>query len=158
MPVSKTRKKPARCKPKKAAQPLKQSMPVMAAAGSYMPLMSIRSAIQEWKSGSESLSLDEGCVGAFFFTYDRVLKNAGIPFDIRPAEQVLNRIQYRMPIGLEELELLHAEGQKLMRLVAAVNDTGAFFESLTDAEIYGHVHNWEWRGIGKAPAGVSAGA
>lgn len=158
MPVSKSRKKPARSIQKRAAKPVRESMAAMAFAGAVEAMGAIRTAIAQWKNGVENIDLEEGLINGFFFTYDRILKNASIPFDIQPTVQVLNRIHYKMPIGIDELEMLYETGRELVRQVGALKDIKFFIQGMHDMEIYGHVHKWEWHGIGEAPAGSSASA
>jgi hypothetical protein len=150
MPVSKSRKKPARSTQKRAPQDVRESMRAMAHAGAAEPMQAIYRAIQHWKNDVENVQLEEGLVNGFIFTYDRILKNADIPFDIQPAVKVLNRIHYKMPLTIGELELLYETGRELVSQVGRLKDVGLFVKAMRDMEIYGHVHGWEWHGIGES--------
>ncbi|WP_143328254.1 hypothetical protein [Caballeronia pedi] len=133
----------------------------MALAGTVPGFRALNSIIATWNSpdGPQADPADVVALQGFFLGYDRVCKNAGIQFDIRPAERILNCMEYDMPISLEEMKLLREEANKLLRATLKVRSAAIWFESLKDMEIYCHVHNWTWHGIGgREPAGSSAGS
>lgn len=128
-------------------------------AGARPGLRAIESIIATWNNegGPEADPQDVVSLQGFFLGYDRVCKNARIAYDPTLADDILGRMERSDPIALEEMKALRSEANKLIRLTMAVRDATIWRESLQDMEIYCHVHGWEWKGIGRAPAGSSTG-
>jgi len=130
-----------------------------ALAGSLIAFQAIDALLKSWDSPRGPSCSGEllGGLSAFFFIYDRILKNGGVPYNAKPATDILEMI-FNGRVSSADLHTLRAEAIKLVKLAERVTDFGKWQESIMDAEIYGLVHNGEWKGIGEAPAGFSAGA
>lgn len=128
-------------------------------AGARPAFRALESIIATWANpnGPEADPQDIVGLQGFFLGYDRVCKNARIPYDPSTADEILDRMHRDQPVSIQDVQTLRAEANKLVRLTSTVRDARIWRESLEDMEIYCHVHGWEWKGIGRAPAGFSAG-
>jgi hypothetical protein len=131
----------------------------MQLAGARPALRAIESIISTWNSpnGPEADPQDIVGLQGFFLGYDRVCKNSGMPFDASIADEILDRMHHDKPVSSADIHTLHVEAHKLLRAARSVRSIDIWLESLQDMEIYCHVHGWQWKGIGRAPAGFSAG-
>lgn len=153
MPVSKTRKSHG------ANRRAGKVTNAVMMAGARPALRAIESIIATWNSPSGPQADPEDIVGlqGFFLGYDRVCKNASVPFDPAIADEILDRMHHDKPVSRADIHTLQVEAHKLLRATRAVRSVNIWIESLKDMEIYCHVHGWEWKGIGRAPAGSSTG-
>lgn len=155
MPVSKARKK------KPAARRRNPQVPKRAAiAGARVAFQALDQLLATWDS-PDGPRCDPDLLEqmkAFFLSYYRVLTNAGIAFEIRPIDLILNRIHYKMPVSSDEVRFLRAQATRMVNLAITVKDYAKWQESFRDVDIYAHIHKWEWNGIGEAQAGFSARA
>jgi hypothetical protein len=131
----------------------------MQLAGARPALRAIESIMATWNSPSGPEADPQDIVGlqGFFLGYDRVCKNSCVPFDASIADEILDRMHHDKPVSRADIHTLHVEAHKLLRAARSVRSIDIWLESLQDMEIYCHVHGWQWKGIGRAPAGFSAG-
>ena len=129
-------------------------------AGALPAFRALDSILRTWANpdGPEADPQDVIGLQGFFLGYDRVCKNSGIEYDATRADDILGRMHRNEAVSIHEVQELRAEANKLLRLSKNVRDPETWRESLNDMEIYCHVHGWEWKGIGKTPAGFSADA
>ncbi|MEX3764480.1 hypothetical protein [Paraburkholderia phenoliruptrix] len=156
MPVSKRRK------PKGSPTHAKRGVITnrIASAGALPAFRALDSIVNTWNGPSGPQADPQDLVGlqGFFLGYDRVCKNAGVPFDPSIADEILDRMHHDRPVSFNDILTLRAQANELLRAVRAVRSPDVWRESLEDMEIYCHIHGWEWKGIGRAPAGSSAGS
>jgi hypothetical protein len=131
----------------------------MQIAGARPALRAILSIMATWDApnGPEADPADIVGLQGFFLGYDRVCKNAGVPFDASIANEILDRMHHDQPLSRADIHTLQVEASKLLRAARSVRSVDIWIESLQDMEIYCHVHGWQWKGIGRAPEGFSAG-
>jgi hypothetical protein len=131
----------------------------MMLAGARPALRAIESIMATWDNPDGPEANPDDIVGlqGFFLGYDRVCKNSGIQFDPSVADEILDRMHHDNPVSRADIHTLHVEAHKLLRTARSARSIDIWIESLQDMEIYCHVHGWQWKGIGRAPAGSSTG-
>jgi hypothetical protein len=134
----------------------------MALAGARPAFRALESILSTWHSADGPQADTQDIVGlqGFFLGYDRVCKNAGVPYDPTRADDILGRMHRNDPVSIHDMMDLRNEAHALLRLATKVRSPKIWKESLDDMDIYCHVHGWEWKGIGnrETPVGFSADA